>query len=179
MTSKNVKSIFCIPKEAFCIRKDFCIPKEITLVICITQKDFCTPQKAHPDLGTPLSPVPASSSNMGSPGGSLPDLEGTGFCAITMEVRQWAPRRLRFQKLNKLLGALWLASPLWKQVQPLVPVALIQQDLETCLDRVTALLGPSGPMAQGHPMTIGTQGVDLIPSQVLMEMTKVHFHPSA
>ena len=32
---------------------------------------------------------------------------------------------------------------------------LIQQDLGTCLDRVTAPqpLGPSGPMAQGHPMT--------------------------
>ena len=33
----------------------------------------------------PFSPAPASSSNMGSPNGSLPDLEGTGFRARTME----------------------------------------------------------------------------------------------
>ena len=33
----------------------------------------------------PISPAPASSSNMGSPDGSLPDLEGTGFRACTME----------------------------------------------------------------------------------------------
>ena len=33
----------------------------------------------------PVSPAPASSSNMGSPDGSLPDLEGTGLRASTME----------------------------------------------------------------------------------------------
>ena len=33
----------------------------------------------------PVSPVPASSSNMGSPNGSLPDLEGTGSRPSTME----------------------------------------------------------------------------------------------
>ena len=33
----------------------------------------------------PESSVPASSSNMGSPDGSLPDLEGTGYRASTME----------------------------------------------------------------------------------------------
>ena len=33
----------------------------------------------------PISLAPASSSNMGSPNGSLPDLEGTGFRACTME----------------------------------------------------------------------------------------------
>ena len=32
-----------------------------------------------------ISLAPASSSNMGSPDGSLPDLEGTGFRASTME----------------------------------------------------------------------------------------------
>ena len=103
-----------------------------------------------------ISPAPASSSNMGSPNDSLPDLEGTGFRASTMEeklneiylqlplfiqnaakiaskrlLRQWPPRRQRLQILNKLLGALWLASLLWKQMQLLVPVALIQQDLGT------------------------------------------------
>ena len=70
-------------------------------------------------------------------------------------LRQWPP---------KLFGASWLASLLWKQMQLLVPAALTQQDLGTCLDRVTAPqpLGPSGPMAQGHPMTIGKRDVDLI-----------------
>ena len=33
----------------------------------------------------PISPAPASSANMGSRNGSLPDLEGTGFRACTME----------------------------------------------------------------------------------------------
>ena len=36
----------------------------------------------------PVSPVPASSSNMGSPNGSVPDLDGTGFRACTMEENQ-------------------------------------------------------------------------------------------
>ena len=33
----------------------------------------------------PISPAPTSSSNMGSPNGSLPDLEGPGFRASTTE----------------------------------------------------------------------------------------------
>ena len=33
----------------------------------------------------PVSPIPAFPLNMGSPNGSLPDLEGTGFRARTME----------------------------------------------------------------------------------------------
>ena len=33
----------------------------------------------------PISPAPPSSSNVGSPNGSLPDLERTGFRASTME----------------------------------------------------------------------------------------------
>ena len=33
----------------------------------------------------PVSPVPASSSNVGSPNGSLPELDGTGYRACTME----------------------------------------------------------------------------------------------
>ena len=38
-------------------------------------------------------------------------------------LRQGSTRQLRLQILNKLLGALWLASLLWKQMQLLVPVA--------------------------------------------------------
>ena len=41
--------------------------------------------RASDGTDVPVSPVPASSSNMGSPNGSLPDLEGTGYRATTME----------------------------------------------------------------------------------------------
>ena len=57
-------------------------------------------------------------------------------------LRQWPPRLLRLQILNKLLGVLWL--------------------------------GPSGPIALGHPMTIGIQDADLIlPQALLMNMREV------
>ena len=54
-------------------------------------------------------------------------------------------------------------------MQLLAPAALTRQDLRTCLDMVTAPqpLGPSGPMAQGHLMTIGIRDVDLTLSQAL------------
>ena len=41
--------------------------------------------RASDGTNVPISLVPASSSNMGSPNGSLPDLEGTGFCSRTVE----------------------------------------------------------------------------------------------
>ena len=67
-------------------------------------------------------------------------------------LKQWPSRRLRLQVLNKLLGASWLALPLWKQVQPLALAAPTRQDLGTYSDIVTAPqpLDSSGPMAQGH-----------------------------
>ena len=44
-------------------------------------------------------------------------------------LKQWPPRRLRLRVLNGLLGVLWLALPLWKQVQPLALAAPTRQDL--------------------------------------------------
>ena len=41
--------------------------------------------RVNDGTSVPISPAPASSSNMGSLDGSLPDLEGTGFRASTME----------------------------------------------------------------------------------------------
>ena len=41
--------------------------------------------RASAGTDVPASPLPASSSNIGSPNGSLPDLDGTGFRASTME----------------------------------------------------------------------------------------------
>ena len=86
----------------------------------------------------PISPAPASSSNMGSPDGSLPDLEETGFRASTMEEKikeiylqlplfiqnaariencvQTLPHTVAAQTtkdykiLNKLLGALFFGN---------------------------------------------------------------------
>ena len=41
--------------------------------------------RASDGTDVPVSPLPASSSNMDSPNGSLPDLDGTGLPASTME----------------------------------------------------------------------------------------------
>ena len=41
--------------------------------------------RASDGTDVPVSPLPASSSNMGSPNGSLPDLERTGYRASTVE----------------------------------------------------------------------------------------------
>ena len=41
--------------------------------------------RASDGTDVPKSPAPASSSNLGSPNGSLPELEGPGFRASTME----------------------------------------------------------------------------------------------
>ena len=150
----------------------------------------------------PGSPTP-SSSNVSSPYGSASDLQRTVSRAITMDEkstkstysyrfswktspeltiasrrfpRMWPPRRLRSQELNKLLGASQLALPPWKQMQPPAPAAPTRQDLGLYLDIVMAPqpLGPSGPMAQGHLTTTGTQDVDTILSQALkMNMHEV------
>ena len=61
----------------------FCLVQVSTTQFC----SFPSFLMARASDGTvmPISPAPASSSNMGSPDGSLPDLEGTGFRASTME----------------------------------------------------------------------------------------------
>ena len=144
----------------------------------------------------PMSPALASSSNMGSPNGSVPDLEGTGFRASTME-----------EKINEI----YLQLPLFIQnaariencVQTLAQTVAAQTtkitnieqivgspvargtSLETntasgssgadlsrswnMLDIVTAPqpLDLSGRMAQGHLMTIEIRDVGLTLSQAL------------
>ena len=86
-------------------------------------------------------------------------------------------RKLRISnKSNKWLAALQPVLPHWKPMQQPSPVDPARQDLGTCLVRVPAPqpLGPSGPMALGHPMTIGIQDADLIPPQALrMNMREV------
>ena len=60
------------------------------LSMCLQPTQFCSfsfslMARVCDGTNVPMSPAPASSSNMGSPHGSLPDLEGTGFRASTME----------------------------------------------------------------------------------------------
>ena len=132
----------------------------------------------------PISRAPASSSNMGSPNGSLPDLEGTGFRACTME-----------EKINEI----YLQFPLFIQnaagvencVQTLAQtvaaqstkITNIEQIVKSLMARVTSLeqnaaSGSSSPdsakswnmLGQSNGSTATTieiQGVDLIPSLVL------------
>ena len=133
-------------------------------------------------------------SNMGSRNGSLPDLEGTGFRACTMEEKineiylqlplfiQYAARiencvqtlrqtvaaqSTKITNFEQIVGPCGSRHFFGTKTQLRVPVAQIQQDLGTCLGRVTAPqpLGPSGPIAQGRLMTVEIQGVDLIRSQ--------------
>ena len=61
----------------------FCLVQVSTTQFC----SFSPVLMARVSDGTdvPVSPLPASSSNVASPNGSLPDLEGTGYRACTME----------------------------------------------------------------------------------------------
>ena len=140
----------------------------------------------------PISPAPASSSNLGSPNGSLPDLEGPGFRASTME-----------EKIKEI----YLQLPLFMQnaariencVQTLPQTVAAQTTKITNIEQIVGSLGVTSletiaasgsgspdstsswnflghsdsstatgslePMAQGHLMTIEIQDEDLIRSQ--------------
>ena len=131
---------------------------------------------------------------MGSPSGSLPELDGSGYRATTMEDKineiylqlplflrntsriencvqmlsqTAASQTTKIRVWNRLLRASWLALPLWKQVQPLALAAPTRQDHGTDPDIAMAPqpLGLSGPMALGHLMTVEIQDEDLIHSQ--------------
>ena len=134
------------------------------------------------------------SSNLGSPNGSLLDLEGTRFRACTKEekstkstcnhrsfiqnaarlkitsrrlLRQWLPRRLRLQILKQIVGYLvWLASLLWKQMQ-LPRLGKILEQTRTW--RWLHNHWVPRPLTQGHPMTIGIRDADLILFTILSE----------
>ena len=113
----------------------FCLVQVSTTQFCSFPSFLMA--RASDGTNVPISPAPASSSNIGSLDGSLPDLEGTGFRASTVEekiteiclqstlfnrtrlgskiapkrlLRQWPPRRQRLQILNKLLGALFFGN---------------------------------------------------------------------
>ena len=137
--------------------------------------------RASDGTDVPVSPVPASSSNMGSPDGSLPDLAGTGYRASTMEEkinemfiqmaklryscsvypdskiasrrfpRQWLHMVQKSQILSKSLAALQPVLPHWKRMQRPSPVAPARQDLGTHSNMVTA----PQPLGLSGPMAQG------------------------
>ena len=80
--------------------------------------------------------------------------------------------------IEQAVGGLAARAAAWRPVRPLAFAAPTRQDLRTYSDMVTAPqpLGLSGPMAQGHLMTIGIRDVDLIYFQALK--TNMHRVPS-
>ena len=110
----------------------FCLVQVSTTQFCSFPSFLMA--RASDGTNVPISPAPASSSNIGSLDGSLPDLEGTGFRASTVEwenhwnlaysqrssyrtrlgskiapkrlLRQWPPRRQRLQNIEQIVGRL-------------------------------------------------------------------------
>ena len=86
----------------------------------------------------PVSPLPASSSNVGSPNGSLPDLEGTGIRAGTME-----------DKINEMFIQIAMLSLLMQSLFRFAASGSASSwNLHGHSDGSTAT-GPLGPMAPG------------------------------
>ena len=82
-------------------------------------------------------------------------------------LRQWLLTMQLSQILSKSLAAFQPGLPHWKRMQRPYPVVRARQDLGIYLHTVMAPqpLGVSGPMVQGHLLTIEIRGVDLILSQ--------------
>ena len=78
ISCSNVHGVFPVHERFW-----FCLVQVSTTQFC------CFPPvlfaRASDGTDVSVSPLPTSSSNMGSPNGSLPDLEGTGYRASTME----------------------------------------------------------------------------------------------
>ena len=91
----------------------------------------------------PVSPVPASSSNMGSPNGSLPDLEGTGYRASTMEEKinkmfvQIAKLPLLMQSISRFENCVQTLSQTVASYN--AHIANIEQIISSLAARVTTL----------------------------------------
>ena len=62
--------------------------------------------RVNDGTGVPVSPLPAFSSNLGSSNGSLPELEGTGYRASTME-----------EKINEIFVQIAKLPPLMQSIQ--------------------------------------------------------------
>ena len=91
----------------------------------------------------PVSPLPASSSNMGSPNGSLPDLEGTGYRASTMEEKinemfvQVAKLPLLIQSVSRLENCVQTVSHTVPSYD--AKITNIEQKVSSLAARVTTL----------------------------------------
>ena len=78
ISCSNVRGVFPV-HELF----RFCLVQVSTTQFCSFPSFLVA--RASDGTDVPVSSVPASSSNMGSPNNSLPGLDGTGFRACTME----------------------------------------------------------------------------------------------
>ena len=101
----------------------------------------------------PVSPVPASSSNIGSPNGSLPDLEGTGIRASTMEdkineiLKQIAKLPLLMQSMSRFEDCVWTLSQTVASYD--AKITNIERTVNSLAARVTTLETNATPVYGG------------------------------
>ena len=191
ISCSNVRGVFPVHERFW-----FCLVQVSTTQFC------CVPSflmaRVSDGTNVPISPAPASSSKMGSPNGSLPDLEGPGFRASWMDekineiylqlplfIQNAARIENCVQTLAQTVAAQTTKIPnieqivgnLWAHVTSLETNAASgssgpdsTRSLGICLDRVPAPqpLGLSGPMAQDHLMTTKTPDEDLILPQPVL-----------
>ena len=99
--------------------------------------------RASDGTDVPVSPLLASSSNMGSPNGSLPDLEGTGYRASTIEEKineifvQIAKLPLLMQSVSRCENCVQTLSQTVASYD--AKIADIEQMVSSLAARVTAL----------------------------------------
>ena len=105
----EVASVAISAQAISCSNEHGVFPVHERFWLCLVQvstTQFCSfpsflMARASDGTDVPVSPVPASSSNMGAPDGSLPDLEGTGYRASTME-----------EKINEMFVHIQMVSSL-------------------------------------------------------------------
>ena len=78
ISCSNVRGVFPVHERFW-----FCLVQVSTTKFCNFQSFLMT--RVSGGTNVPIFPAPASSSNMGTLNGSLPDFEGTGFRASTMQ----------------------------------------------------------------------------------------------
>ena len=151
MNGGNKESVAILAQAISCSNVRCVFPVHERFWFCLVQvgtTQFCSfpsflMARASDGTDVPVSPVAASSSNMGSPNGSLPDFEGTGYRASTMEEKinemfvQIAKLPLLMQSVSRFGNCVQTLSqtalqpvvPHWKRMQRPSPVDPTRQDL--------------------------------------------------
>ena len=196
ISCSNVRGVFPV-HELFW----FCLVQVSTIQFC--GFSFFLMARASDGTNVPVSQVPASSFNMGSPDGSLPDFDGAGYRACTMEEKineiftQIAKLPLLMQSISRFENCVQTLSQTVASYD--AKITNIEQIVSSLTARVTTLEtnaasvssgsgsarswnvlhgdGSTGPMAKGHLMTVEVRGVGLIFSQTpKMNMHGVPFY---